>query len=193
MNMKYSSSLYKFWMRFLTWIGDIMLATEPPRIKAEHIRLLMKNTKLGDVIFRKYNYYLDSYFIKGKYTHSGCFYMRDYDGNPVVGHALAEGCQNDDMIDFVKDCDGFLLFRPDYSCEEGPKNMESFRVFVNKHVRKRTPYDGLFDQKDGLAFYCHEFTAKALNSAGFQVKSKTSIIYAEDILNSVNGHVVLEC
>jgi hypothetical protein len=63
--------LYKVWKRILTWFGDLYLATAPPKIKAKEIRAALSIIKRGDIICRRYIYYLDSYFIKGKYSSGG--------------------------------------------------------------------------------------------------------------------------
>ncbi len=162
------SFIYKLWTRFLTKFGDLMIATEPPKVKAAHIRELLKLAKPGDVMCRKYTYYFDSYFIKGKYTHSGVI----IDSENMI-HAIAEGVGKIDIIDFMKDADGFILLRPVLTNFSGMKSFLESKIGV--------PYDFIF-KKDRDAFYCHELTWNALQEGGVQLAPKDDIIYAEDII-----------
>jgi len=145
-----------------------MLATEPPKVKAAHIRKLISLAKPGDIMCRKYTYYFDSYFIKGKYTHSGVI----IDGENMV-HAVAEGVGKIDIIDFMKDADGFILLRPQL------KNFKAMKKFLESMIG--IPYDFIF-KKDRDAFYCHELTWNALQEGGMDLPPTGEIIYAADII-----------
>lgn len=146
---------YRLWSRFLTWFGDIYFATELPLVKASHIREVMRLAKPGDVICRRYNSFLDSHFIKGEFTHSGVV----VDAENMV-HAVAEGVGLVDIIDYVKDCDGFVLLRP------RPTYFPNAAVhFARLQIGK--PYDFVF--RRGLdAYYCHELAYAALQQGGVQ-------------------------
>lgn len=160
--------LYKLWTRFLTWFGNIMIATRPPKVKAVHIRKLLSLAQPGDIMCRKYTYYLDSYFIRGKYTHSGIIIDND---NMI--HAVAEGVGKIDIIDFMKDADGFILLRP------AVNDFRKMKDFLERKIG--IPYDFIF-KKDRDAFYCHELTWNALQEGGAQLPPTDEIIYAEDIM-----------
>ncbi len=164
-----NSVIYKLWARFLTWFGDIMVATQPPKVKALQIRELLRLGKPGDIICRKYTYYFDSYFIKGKYTHSGII----TDSRNMI-HSVAEGVSRIDIIDFVKDADGFVLIRP------AKVNIAKMKIFLTGCIGK--PYDFIF-KKDKDAFYCHELTWNALLAGGAKLPETGEIIYADDLLN----------
>ncbi len=159
---------YKLWTRFVTWFGDLMVATRPPKVKAAHIRELLRLAKPGDIICRKYTYYFDSYFIKGKYTHSGII----IDDQNMI-HAVAEGVSRIDIIDFMKDADGFILLRPVLP------DFTKMKVFLESKIG--IPYDFIF-KKDVDAYYCHELTWSGLQEGGMQLPSTGEIIYAEDIM-----------
>jgi hypothetical protein len=79
--------LYKIWSRFLTWLGDVYLAVEPPKVKAKHIRKCLDVVQSGDILCRKYIYYLDGYFIKGAYSHSGIVINNTTMIDPRLGEA----------------------------------------------------------------------------------------------------------
>jgi hypothetical protein len=112
--MKYSSWFYKKWMKFLTWFGDLYCATEPPKVKEEQIAKAFFYLQTGDIIQRKYKYYADSYFIKGKYSHSAFCRNRPKMGETCIVEEIAEGINNIGLVDFIKDCDGFRILRPKY-------------------------------------------------------------------------------
>lgn len=162
------SWLYRRWARLLTWFGDIMLATSPPKVRAEHIRKLLSLALPGDIVCRKYIYYLDSYFIPGKYSHSGVV----VDDRMMV-HSVAEGVCYIDVIDFVKDCDGFILMRP----PADPDRMSSAA-----HQMVGMPYDFLFDMTTKDAVYCHEMTYTALVWSGVRVDLAGDRVIADDIV-----------
>ncbi|MFA5186908.1 MAG: YiiX/YebB-like N1pC/P60 family cysteine hydrolase [Patescibacteria group bacterium] len=162
---------YRCWRRLLTWVGDIYFATEPPKVRGEHIRALMDRVRAGDVLCRKYTYYLDSYLIPGSYSHSGISV-----GNGFGIHAVAEGVSRIDLIDFVKDSDGFVLLRPRYAGDD--KRITAVES-ASRNIGK--PYDFLFDRRDKSAYYCHELTAAALADGDIVVKSGGAIT-ADDII-----------
>lgn len=152
--------LYDRYRAFLTWFGDIYFATEPPLCTALQIEYLLSTIQPGDVVCRGYNYYLDSHFIPGDYSHSGIVL-----NSREMVHAIAEGIQSIHPIDFVKDTDRFIILRPHYPW--GPQ--ESINCAVWHADVNNTQYDFLFN--DSQKFYCHEFTADCLNAGGVQPKT----------------------
>src|SRR5574340_1474902 len=100
------SSLYLWWSWFLTRLGDIGCAFAPPLVRAKDIRACLAIIQPGDVICRKYIYYLDSYLIPGTYSHSGL-----YCGNDTVIHSVAVVAEEIDVIDYIKDADGFIVLQ----------------------------------------------------------------------------------
>lgn len=150
--------LYARYKGFLTWFGDIYCAFEPPLVRANEIRRVLALIQPGDVICRGYNYYLDSYFIPGVFSHSGLV----VDAFTMI-HAVAEGVSRIDIIDFIKDCDAFIILRPVLSTSDSVKVLA--RAF--EHLKNKTPYDFTF--KDPNNFYCHEFTQDCLNYGGIEI------------------------
>lgn len=164
--------LYKLWAKFLTFIGDIYFAVEPPKVKAKHIRKCLDVVQSGDIICRKYTYYLDGYFIKGAYSHSGIVI-----NNTTMIDSVAEGVREVDILDFIKDCDGFIVIRPKYASYD-------FVLDAIRHARSKVgcPYDFAFNYIKKDAFYCHELTASCLYAANINIRHG-KIIYAEDLIN----------
>lgn len=176
MNMNRNNILYRKWAAFLTWFGDIMLRTSPPKVEAIHIRKLEEMVEPGDVICREYDCYLDSFFISGEYTHSGFVTCRN-----TIAHAVAEGVEVIDIIDFVKNADGFILLRYGNAT---PEFLRKTFNFVNKNEGK--PYDFFFDKKEMDHFYCHEFTYRTLQAGGAPFSPEGDVIYADFFINNLD-------
>lgn len=155
--------IYKIAKRVLTWFGDIMFATKPPKTKAKEILKLLDVIQPGDIVCRSYNYYLDSYFIPGIFTHSGIVINKE-----KMIHSIAEGVQEIHPIDFVKDTDSFVVVRPKYTSDMGLQNALNF---AEQHVGNKTEYDFLFNDPD--KFYCHELTADCLRHASIEIPVST--------------------
>ena len=166
----------KLWKRALTKFGDVMLATAPPKVRAQHIRDLLAVVQVGDILLRKYLYYLDSYFIPGAYTHSGIL----VDDKNMV-HSIAEGVNYIDIIDFVKDCDGFAICRPPYKTDLQKHLSVQFAI---DHVG--CGYDfffGLWPKYSNNTFYCHETSIACIDAAGLPTTQKNHVLLADDIIN----------
>ena len=114
----------------------------------------MNRLRDGQIILRGYNYYLDSHFIPGEYTHSGII-----SGNHVF-HMVAEGIRRDHIIDFIKDTDRFCLVRP-WGITK--KETDDFIAAADIYQKSLIKYDFTFS--DPGKFYCHEFTAQCLQTA----------------------------
>jgi len=168
------SVFYRIWAKSLEMFGNIMLAFKPPRVKAEHLRKAMETAKPGMIICRRFTYYLDAHFIKGKYTHSGLVIS-----DREMIHAVAKGVEIVDIIDYLKDTDGFLILQPPYRNEDDIKKVIEFE---REAVKARKPYDYLFDKEDNRAYYCNELIWRAFKSIGLKIPVKKRIIYASDII-----------
>lgn len=171
--------IYRWISIFLTWFGNIMIRISPSDVRAKDIRELLKLVKPGDVIMRRFDCYLDSYFIKGNYTHAG-FYI----GHNEIAHMMAEGKRIDDIIDFVKDADGFCILRPFY------KRDIMDAVVWAKHVK--CDYDFIFNtSRNDRFYYCFEFCYYAMNIGEvFPKVENDNIILASDLISS--GEIIME-
>lgn len=114
-------------------------------VKGHHTRQAIDIIEPGCVLLRAYTFYLDGFFIPGSYSHSGI-----YVGNGKVIHAVAEGVEEIDIIDFLR-CDRFCILKP-LDNDKALLAVDKAKFFL------KTPYD--FDFEDGTeALYCHELTA----------------------------------
>jgi len=146
--------------QFLTVFGDIKVCKWPMfiiysptsfKVKGIQTRKAEQSLEIGDIIQRGYDDYIDGKFIPGRYSHSAI-----YIGNNTVIHAIAEGVQKDDIIDFFR-CDRFRILR----CKErGNENWVGKGAALKSLTFLNRPYD--FDFKSGnKAMYCHEVVAEA--------------------------------
>ena len=154
-------------------------------IHAKQIRRALAVLKPGDVVVRKYNTYLSSYFIPGRFSHSGVYVGKQtVDGMEnveVVVHALGTGVQMTDAADFFMCCDEFAILRPktghlmesvdehgNLVIKDRSENVEQKACRIAKSYIGAT-YDYKFDicedyknedevQKRTKSVYCHELT-----------------------------------
>lgn len=159
--------IYGVWAQFLGWFGTIYCAFAPPQIKAQHIRELLRHVRPGDILCRDYRFYAVNHFIPGKYAHSAVI----IDPETAV-HAVKEGVCEIDIVDFVKDSDGFVLLRPAYTDGEARAVIATAREIL----RQRFAYNFSYQERRA-AFYCHEFTNKCLESAGLHVRPETRRLF----------------
>lgn len=150
---------YGVWCRFLTWFGDIYLAFGLPKVDAHDIREALRLVQPGDVLMRKYMYFLDGYFIpKEEFSHSGV----KTEGNDMV-HSVAEGVGYIDVVDFIKDADGFIILRPKYATEQDRLN-----AIARAHKNVGVGYDFVLSL-DPSTLYCHEHTYTCMISGRISV------------------------
>lgn len=160
------AKLYSIYKRFITFLGDIMVATQPPKTKAEQIIQMQRLIQTGDIVCRKYSYYLDSYLIAGSYSHSGIVISKD-----EIVHSIAEGVQFIHPIDFIKDTDGFIILRPRYRDDADRRKAIDKAI---EHLNNKVEYDFLFN--DPVKLYCHELSADCLLAGGVIVSPTMMIV-----------------
>lgn len=155
--------LYHLWARFLTWVGDLYLATELPKTKAKQILEMLDIIKEGDVLCRGYNYYFDSKLIPGEFTHSGIVLSKS-----IMAHSVAEGVGEINPIDFIKDTDRFIILRPKYISKF---DISEATNRARWHIQNKTQYDFMFN--DPTRYYCHEYTCDCLAAATIRISLTT--------------------
>ena len=163
-------TFYKMLTKVLTVFGDIMLSTSPPIVVGKNIRKCMEIAQTGDIICRRFDCYLDGYFIPGKYTHS-CIVV----DNKTIIDSMSEGVRQRDIIDFVKDTDGFIILRPTYKSEDEKK-----KVIDYAKSKIGSGYDFVFSDENN-AYYCHELTALSLQAGGITVPRAGNIYLSSDL------------
>ncbi len=122
-------------------------------LKGEHYRKISHFIKPGDILIRRFEGYIDKWFIPGYWNHAG-IYVGDIDGKPEqVVHAVSEGVMQEDVLNFMR-TDHMCILRP--KTEENGTSQEA----IEKAVKVvGSPYDFGFDFKDSNRFSCTELVA----------------------------------
>ena len=171
-------------------------------VRAAGIRKAMSLVRKGDILVRRYKNYLDGYFIPGRFTHSGV-----YVGEGIIIHAMSDGVQKIDIIDFLR-CDGFAILRP------VGKEGRSVGDLADKAARIAASYLGngydfdfeIEDQEDGgkprERVYCHELTRKCYPDLDIplvrpslwngMIKSRREKVLAQSFFDSPDIEVVYD-
>lgn len=186
---------YTLKSKFLTFFGDIKYYKYPLfliycpvtyKSKGKQYREARDILKAGDIIIRGYDDYVDGLFIPGTYSHSSIYIGTE---SEEIIHAVAEGVQKIDLIDYLR-TDRFLILRPKSGQKEAIK-IASDLIGIQ--------YDFNFElSKDRL--YCHEFTATCYHTLSIKPVSKkyfgcfkTPTAYlAESFINSPDFEAVYE-
>jgi hypothetical protein len=153
------SLAYSVWAAFLRLLGRVYLAWSPPRIKAAHIRELLRLIQPGCVLCTHCRPYTTHHLIPGKYGHSAL--VVDVD---TAIHSVQEGVCRIDILDLVKDSDGFILLRPPYHNGDANRVVDAAWTLL----REGTAYNFSYRERPA-ALYCHEFTNRCLDAAGHAV------------------------
>jgi hypothetical protein len=130
-------------IRIFKWPLFIIYQPTTFKCKSQEYRNAVTLLKPGDLVFRRYFNYMDSFFIPGTYSH-GSIYI----GERTIIHSIAEGVQEIDILDFLR-CDDFCILRPSSGQEEAIKRAKSI---LGKE------YDFNFESDD-KRFYCFEVCA----------------------------------
>ena len=150
-------TLYKIWSKFLTMFGDIKVFKWPLwivydpddfEVTGEKTAQMLKLLEPGDVVVRGYKHYADGKFIPSK---SGWSHGAVYVGDWKIAHAVANGVQYIDVIEFAR-CDRIAVLRP-------RKNAKSAVRKANKFVKNNIPYDFFF-RYGSSSLYCFELCSE---------------------------------
>jgi hypothetical protein len=136
------------------FIGDLYINMKPlwimykpsiHKVKGHEARVILDILKKGDILFRRHNGYLSTFFIPGFWTHSAL-----YIGDNSVIHSIGEGVIEEDILDFCRtDSIGITRFNMPIDIN---KVVEIAKYIKNKH----TEYDYSFEVGPNKV-YCTEF------------------------------------
>lgn len=157
----------KVYKGFLTIFGDVKVFPAPlwvvynPKgyeVRGSDVRTILNTLQTGDILVRKYNNYLDGYFIPGYFSHAGF-----YAGNDQVIHAMAEGVKKEDVINFFR-CDdaAIIRFEDPLTAAEMTKAVDKAYEFVG------TKYDFWFDFEDASDLSCTELVYQIYKDLGWE-------------------------
>ncbi len=180
-------SWYKIQSSIFRFIGDIkwhgllhpfwfQINATGYHIRGEQCREIEKIVKVGDVLLRRFEGYIDKWFIPGYWNHGGI-----YVGNNQMVHAISEGVLKEDILNFT---------RTDHICILRPRMSSSRRQKAAKLANKIVgfPYDFGFDFKDFNRFSCTEVVSYCYRQLAKPKRSilsfGKSVIVADDFFNS---------
>lgn len=183
---------YAAWSKFLLVFGELKLVKWFPWIQYDPVdwkidgvryRRIKSVLKPGDIIMRRFDQYVDNWFIRGRYSHAGI-----YEGSNYVIHAASPNVARIDLYDFCK-CDHIVVLRP-RDCQQNA--LQSARAFLG------TPYD--FGYESGTErLYCFELCAKCyldLDVKKFDTNwlliKRKGVYYGDSFLESEDFKVVFE-
>lgn len=124
------------------------------KLKGEHYRKLIKKLQPGDIFIRRFEGYIDKWFIPGFWNHAGLYIGDDGEDKEQIIHAVSEGVIQEDVLNFMR-TDHLLVLR---------LTKDEKRAIAASAVQKAksivgSPYDFGFDFKDTNRFSCTELVA----------------------------------
>ncbi len=150
------------------------------RLKGQHYYQVKEVIQPGDILIRRFEGYIDKWFIPGFWNHAG-LYIGEDEGKPEqIVHAISEGVIQEYLADFMR-TDHMAVLRP---IVENQAQFASKAVERAKNIRGK-PYDFGFDFTNADRFSCTELTAYCCPDI---VKGKKRFgkhtIIADDFYNS---------
>jgi len=116
------------------------------KLKGHEIRDIQNNLKPGDILLRRYDGYLNTYFTPGYWGHSGLAISE----NKVI-HAIGKGVIKEDILDFCR-ADSIALLRFKEITDE---NINRAIQIAEQMVIRKVKYDFQFADKN-KNIYCTE-------------------------------------
>jgi hypothetical protein len=183
--------LYNLQKALFGFIGDIKWSglTHPfwftinatgYKLKGEHYRKLITRLQPGDIFIRRFEGYIDKWFIPGFWNHAGLYIGDDGDYKEQVIHAVSEGVIQEDVLNFMR-TDHMLVLRlaTDKKGKSAAEAVKKAKSIVG------CPYDFGFDFKDTNRFSCTELVAHCYPGIVLgKKKFGKEVIVADDFFNS---------
>jgi uncharacterized protein YycO len=123
------------------------------KVKGYEVRKITKFLKTGDILLRRYDGYLNTYFTPGFWGHAGLYIGKDH-----LIHAVGQGVIKEDILDFCRTDSIAVLRIKNIKNIEINKALAIARKFVKKHVK----YDYRFQDENGKV-YCTEMINECYN------------------------------
>lgn len=142
--------------------GDLYFCTRPlyfnykpkfHKVKGEEIRMIIDDIKPGDILFRRYDGYLDTILMPGFWCHAAI-----YIGDNKVVQAVGTGVNSEDILDFAR-CDSLSLYRPSVTYNQ----VVTALSIANELVKEKAQYDWKFESGNSN-FYCSELVDTCYNN-----------------------------
>lgn len=151
--------LKKLWLNvlraFFTFMGDVQwhgwtspmwitINAKGYALRGEHYREIRKVIQPGDILIRRFERYVDKWYIPGWWNHGGVYVGGRKE---QVVHAIAEGVVIEDFLNFMRTDHLIILRPPEDMLKEGLKRA---REIVGRK------YDFFLDFEDHERFSCTE-------------------------------------
>lgn len=189
--------LYKIKRSVFTFIGDIKWSgiTHPfwftinacgYGLRGDHYREVIPLLQPGDIVIRRFEGYIDKWFIPGWWNHAGVYIGGE---NERVVHAISNGVMCDDILNFMR-TDHMIVLR--YN-KEDPEYINEVVERAKSIVGKEYDFAFDFDKSDRfscteLASYCHpKLNLKPKKSWQSFYKS---VLVADDFVNCEDLSIV---
>jgi len=151
-------------------------------VKGEDARKAIDTVKPGDILLRRYQHYLNGYFIPGYFSHAG-LYLGNVDpddikmvpsgsgqdhfraGKQMVVHALGEGVLMEDLLSFCR-CDQMAILRFPDTIERGAGS----HSLVNKWERWSKEEEAIYlrlEEGDRVEFQTEAFPLIRRSALGY--------------------------
>ena len=149
----------KLWLNVLravlTFMGDVQwhgwtspmwftINAKGYALRGEHYREIRKVIRPGDILIRRFERYVDKWYIPGWWNHGGVYVGGRKE---QVVHAIAEGVVIEDVLNFMRTDHLIILRPPEDMLKEGLKRA---RRIVGRE------YDFFLDFEDHERFSCTE-------------------------------------
>jgi len=158
----------------------ILFKTYHYELKGHHIRQVLDIIQPGDILLRKYKYYITNWFIPGYFSHAAI-----YVGDNNIIHMLGDGIKKEDILTFTR-CDDISILRMPAIIESDIKEILDE---ANKLYDKDVDYDYSFSSTNEK-FYCSELIDKIYNGrVVYNNKISDDFVMPDDFLTS-NLHKV---
>jgi hypothetical protein len=159
------------------WGGFVLFGDSHHKLKGPHLRAVLDCIQPGDLVLRRFDNYVSSFFIKGRFSHIGI-----YIGENSVVHVGGDGIKKEDVLTFLRADDGAIVRPKDKTLVI--KAINKARVQLDNNVE----YDYFFDTDCPKKFYCSEFTDYCY---GYMLKPETDgIIYPDAFMGTNKFEVV---
>jgi|APCry1669188910_1035180.scaffolds.fasta_scaffold00028_29 uncharacterized protein YycO len=148
--LKFPGDLYCCWR-------PLFLSYKPKfhKIKGEEIRMILNDIKPGDILFRRYDGYLDTILmsISSFWCHAAI-----YVGDNNVIQAVGTGVNSEDILNFCR-CDSLALYRPSVTYNQVVYAIDKAKELV----KEKAQYDWKFESENSN-FYCSELVDTCYNN-----------------------------
>jgi len=154
------------------WGGFVLFGDSHHKIKGPDLRAVLNCVQPGDLVLRRFDNYVSSFFIKGRFSHIGI-----YVGDGEIIHVGGDGIKKEDILTFLRADDGAVARCKDVSLI--PIAIKNARAQYAAGVE----YDYFFNTDSPDKFYCSEFTDYCYDYI-LRGMIDTDIIYPDSCIGS---------